>query len=796
MRYLSAAIFTIFICLSTVVYSQKIDKKAEKKALKEANLEYLDEKYPLALPYYLEAYRVNPKNPLTNYRTGICEAECRNHGEAIKYLVSAYKLDPGVDPEILYHLGSAYHHTEQFDDAIESFKKYQKSSKGGFYLDAIERRIEECEVGKELVADPIDVKIENVGPRINSSGQEYAPVVSADELVMVFTSRREGSTGGMLDHTGTHYEDIYVSEKVDGEWQEPVNLKEINTAVHDASVGLSPDATELIVFKAEGMGDLYSCKKNKDGTWVKPQKFPKQISAKSSYEPSGTISRDGVLFFASNREGGYGGMDLYKSQPDGKGGWENPTNLGGTINTEYNEDAPFIDIDGVTLYFSSEGHRTMGEHDIFKAVYNGDSDLWSEPENLGYPINSTEDDIYFVLSGDGSSAYFNSVKEGGYGGEDIYRMTFTERVDRAERLELVEEITGTKLAPFPTGALDPNVESVTLNGVIYDESTTEVINDAEVIIKDTQGKELQRVLTTDKGSYAIILPKGEFGKFELLVSKKGYRGHSKNVFVPEALVQEKKLVTDFYLFGNGESAGNASKPEAPVESTSIENNTSNTNEKVEAILDLFPVRVTGVINDRSNQTPLSDAIVTLVDKSGRAVEKFTVGSDGVFEFAVPVDQSGVFSVSGESDSYLYQSRNISVPKATEEKQVVDVKLALSKPVNNAKIVLRNVYFEFNDYKLMSTSHRELDKVVALMKDKPNATAEVGSHTDYLGSDQYNLTLSKKRSQAVVNYLVSKGVAESRLSPVGYGESRPLASNDDEEEGRQLNRRTEFIIKGL
>ena len=784
MRYLSAAVFIVFFCLTTtIVNGQKADKKAEKRALKEADLEYLDEKYPLALPYYLEAYRANPKNPLTNFRTGICEAECRNHAEAIKYLVNAYKLDPGVDPDILYHLGRAYHHTEQFDDAIESFKKYQKSSKNGFYLDAVERRIEECEVGKELMANPIEVIIENVGPKINTSGQEYAPVVSADERVMVFTSRREGSTGEMLDHTGTHYEDIYLSEKKDGEWQEPINLKEINTAVHDASVGLSPDASELIVFKAEGMGDLYSCKKNKDGTWVKPQKFPKQISAKSSYEPSGTISRDGVLYFASNREGGYGGMDLYKCQPDGKGGWENPTNLGSTINSKYNEDAPFIDIDGLTLYFSSEGHRTMGEHDIFKSVYNEQADLWSEPENLGYPINSTEDDIYFVLSGDGSSAYFNSVKDGGYGGEDIYRMTFPERVDRAERVELVEEITGTKLEGFPTDAEDPNVESVILKGVVYDESTTEPIPESEVILKDLEGKELERILADERGAYGITLPKGEFGKFELLVSEKGYRGRSKDVFVPEALIEEKELVNDFYLFANDGEVINAARPESSSETI------------VEESLPT-PVLVTGVIKDRNSQGPLNGATITLVDKAGREKEKKTVGPDGAFAFTIPIDENGAFSVSGERNGYLYQSRNISVPVADPEDQLVNVNLVLSKPVKNAKITLRNVYFEFNEHKLMSTSFRELDKVVALLKENPDATAEVGSHTDHVGTDQYNLTLSRKRSQSVVNYLVSKGIAESRLSPVGYGETRPLASNDDELEGRQLNRRTEFIIKGL
>ncbi|MCP4461030.1 MAG: peptidoglycan-associated lipoprotein, partial [Cytophagales bacterium] len=191
------------------------------------------------------------------------------------------------------------------------------------------------------------------------------------------------------------YEDIYMTTKnPQGKWSDPINLENINTDSHDASVGLSPDGQQLIVYLAEkGGGDLFYCNRNEDGSWQKPVAYPKQINNPTSNEPHATISSDGkTLYFVSNRSGGFGGFDLYKTEMNERGEWGKPVNLGEPINTSADEDAPFLDLDGKTLYFSSNGHPGLGEFDIFKASWDSETSAWAQPQNMGFPINSPSSD--------------------------------------------------------------------------------------------------------------------------------------------------------------------------------------------------------------------------------------------------------------------------------------------------------------------------------------------------------------------------------------------------------------------
>src|SRR5690606_24474694 len=200
----------------------------------------------------------------------------------------------------------------------------------------------------------------------------------------------------------------------------------INNAYHNSNLAISADVSTLFLFNDEGNGDIYFSDLI-DGKWSVPQPLPGIINS-SFQEKSITISSDEkTLYFSSDRPGGYGGLDIYKATLDSKGDWSNVKNLGPIINTEFDDDGPFIDYDGVTFYFSSKGHKGMGGHDIFKSVFNPQSNEWSEPQNLGYPINTPDDDIYFVASPkDDKRAYYSSVREDGMGYTDIYMITVPE----------------------------------------------------------------------------------------------------------------------------------------------------------------------------------------------------------------------------------------------------------------------------------------------------------------------------------------------------------------------------------
>jgi hypothetical protein len=280
-----------------------------------------------------------------------------------------------------------------------------------------------CKNGLELVKNPVNISIINLGNKINTEFAEHSPGVTADESTMVFTSRRNG-TGNKLDIDGQYFEDIYISNKVNGIWSDPVGIKNLNTIDHDASISISADGQELYIYKAgflnskesEG-GDIY-VSKLEGNNWSEPKKLGPNINSKSK-ESHISISADGrTIYFSSDRPGGYGGMDVYTVSKLPNGKWGKAKNLGPAINTEYNDDAPFIHPDGKTLYFSSSGHKTMGGLDVFKSI--NIKGRWTTPVNIGYPINSTDDDIYYTPTPDGKRAYFASYRSGSIGRTDIF----------------------------------------------------------------------------------------------------------------------------------------------------------------------------------------------------------------------------------------------------------------------------------------------------------------------------------------------------------------------------------------
>jgi len=417
-----------FIILSFCVYPQMKDGY-RKKYLQKADELYEYGDYFNALKLYDTLLINHEHNNELNFKAGVCHYNIKRYRkQSLRYFEKI-----GVtysNNELHYYLGNLYHQKKDFERAMEQFQKYQSgissesehNKKEIFFLinKVLEAKIFESS------PDP-SVHVENMGEIFNTKYSEYGPLIPADESFMIFTSRRNNSTGGLKDPYGDYFEDIYISKKVNNAWTEPVSISpNINTIGHDAATGLSADGHKLLIYRTDEKqtgGDIYYSLSD-DIIWSLPKPLEEDINTKEYLESSACYAPDGeTIFFSSNRPGGFGGKDLYmiKKLPNGK--WGLPFNLGPHVNTEYDEDAPFIHPKGNILFFCSQGHQNMGGYDNFKTIFN-DEGRFTEAKNLGYPINTVEDDICFVLNTNGNVGYFSSERANGFGDKDIYKVSF------------------------------------------------------------------------------------------------------------------------------------------------------------------------------------------------------------------------------------------------------------------------------------------------------------------------------------------------------------------------------------
>jgi len=673
----------LFIFLfSGYAYSQNIEFSKnhfpnDKKGLKEAqnNLKAGDKLYYLgegrwvdAIEFYILANEFNPNNAVLNYKLGRCYMKTSDKHKAIIFLEKAHQLKPNVEGDVLNFIAQAYHEVHDFDKAIDKYREYKNALTPKSLTEigkTIDKKIKECENGKTLKAEPVRVFIDNMGAVINTIYPEYSPIINADESMIIFTSRRNTTTGGNRASTDEkYYEDIFISYRLgSGDWGAPQNPgKPLNSDLHDATVGLSPDGQMLYIYRGDNGGDIYDCLLKGD-SWTKPNRLNKNINTKY-HESSASLSPDGrKLYFVSDKPGGFGGRDIYISELDRKGNWGPAQLLPSSINTIYDEEAIFAHPDGKTIYFSSKGHNTMGGYDIFQSVF--ENGTWSTPVNIGYPINTAGDDVFFSISASGRHGYYSSARPGGFGDQDLYVITFL-----GPEKPMVNNSDDNLLAWKNTAMSEQVIEQVIdikstnltlLKGRILDEVTHEPV-EAKILLTDIDKDEELATFSSNSstGRYLISLPSGK--NYGIAVNAEGYLFHSENFNIPDKAAYQE-IEKDIYL------------------------------------------------------------------------KKIAVGSS---------------------------------------------------------IVLKNIFFDFNQATLRPESKSELNRLVKLLNDMPSLKIEISGHTDNIGSAQYNKTLSERRAKSVVDFLIENGISPNRLTYKGYGFDIPIAPNDSEE-GRQQNRRTEFKI---
>lgn len=584
----TAAVFAIVMAMFIAGHAQTV-----KEIIKKGEIQYNARDYDKALVIFQDGLKLFPQDAKINFWTGLTYLSLPNKAESLRYLQSAFTNDHKVDPKIYFYLGLSYHSNKQYQKAEEFFTEYKKRHRADAEL--ANEMIRQSQYADSLTRAPTNAAVENVGTAINSQFHEYSPLVSADGNTMIFTSNRpDGKTKGPL------FEDIYISKKVKGQWSMPRKISpNINIKFNDAAASLSADGKTLVIYYEYGGGDIYVSRlEGKD--WSKPVPLNKNINTPGFWETSAFLTSDGKkLYFTSNRPGGMGNLDIYVSEMESTGDWGQAKNLGPVINTKGREDSPSLDHAGTTLYFASNGHRTMGGMDIFKSELKDGK--WQKPVNMGYPINSVEDDSFFSITGDHKRAYFSTLRE--EGNAEIYTLTFIEP------------------------DLGITVASETAN---------------------------QKVLEAKK----------------------------------------------------------------------------------------------------STPPPVTKPSSTKTQRSPR------------------------------------KSSSTKLPVATPVK-TIDV---AKTPVNIDKTFPRKyIFFDVAEDDLNSEGVRKLQDVVTILNEKTTGGSLIEGHTDNTGSAILNMALSIKRANAVAKYLTTKGISPSRLSVTGYGSKKPLVSNDDEKDGREINRRIEIAF---
>jgi outer membrane protein OmpA-like peptidoglycan-associated protein/tetratricopeptide (TPR) repeat protein len=491
--------------------------------------------YKKALQHFEKAYAFNSKSSEVNFKIGVCHIHSTDKSKSIPFIKKAHELNPTVDPFINYYMGAVSQLNGEYTDAIKFYSKfeeeYRKADDFGKY---VTKRKKECSYAIKIEADPKRVWVDNVA-EINTKYNDLAPSITMDGEELVFTSDRPN--GHTPDEVGEFDNDIYTSTYEKGKWRKPEPIKgKINTENDDLSNNLSYNGTAMLIstINKDGNYDIYETFL-KGNAWTDPINFSTNINYKAndiyaSYSPGNTF-----IYYAKDNANGKNGYDIYVSgvmnRPQRKYGTPNRIN---SITSPFNDGPIYLDADGETMYFASEGFNSMGGFDIFKVKKEGGD--WGKPVNMGYPINTPYDDFFFASSANGKYAYITSNREGGKGGYDIYRVTFW-GPEKTPAMSVEDYLLASVAKPIN----DPQIEdkvSVTksANLTVFKGKTLDALTkkavEATIEITDNKSGKIIETFTTNSatGKFLISLKSGS--NYGIAVKADGYLFHSENFDIP------------------------------------------------------------------------------------------------------------------------------------------------------------------------------------------------------------------------------------------------------------------------
>jgi outer membrane protein OmpA-like peptidoglycan-associated protein/tetratricopeptide (TPR) repeat protein len=692
-------VFTIGNVVAQVVPQQLIDKTQmdvnDTRTFEQAIyfVELAD--FSAALPLFEELVELYPTEPLIKYLLAQCYLKENTEEKEALPLLEDLKKNYPQSGELYYWLGKSYQFNYDFDKAIENYEFFIKNFPLEKEVTDARLAITHCKNSKGVMNQPNSTNVVNLGGIVNSIYSEYAPVIVEEYKTMYYTfigdSLAINNPVAAISalHQSEYYEDVYSIVLDDqNKWSVPKRMDApFNTdkkGHHDASVSISNNRKYLFVYKSKNgkeSGDLILLKKN-DKSW----EFYKEITGinSESWEGSACMTSDEkFIYFSSDRAGSIGGKDIFRATLLSDGNYGAVINLGKEINSQLDEDAPFISYDGKVFYFSSQGHNSIGGYDLFSCDINDDGSF-GPLKNLGFPINSISDDIYLTTSLDGRIGYMSSRRPGGFGQFDLYQFE-TDRMNKFTYLYLAG------------GKVVANGKPVAAKIQVFD-SKNELESTYHVSFRD--------------GDYKITLTGGEL--YHLVYTSAGLPSY-----------------------------------EEIIDLTKIKSNES----KLNTVIDLSLPKI-------------MDSSITIAPKN---------------------KDSNDVKPSGE---------NVVIKTENKPENKSETKFKSSP---EQIIELNRVFFDFDQTLVKAEFNAFLNDLAKSLGTNKSLNLIILGHADNKGDDVYNLKLSKKRANAVLNYLVVRGVKREQISIIAKGENMPLEPNEnldgsDNPIGRAKNRRVEFEIK--
>ncbi len=694
------------------------------------------------------------------YKAGASLVESREIQKQLKalpYLEFAYQnKDEKLPREIDLYLGIAYHKSAQLNKALEHFNAYKKQlgASDNEALKNLERHFTHAQNALAEITQEKSYKIYRLEMPINSEYTEYNPVVMADESMMAYTALRPDPR-----RPRELVENIFISYKNNGKWSEPKPL-DIQTRSNIGTAGLSPDGRQMIIFISTGnnTGSLYTIDKVGD-KWSNPSPLGNNIN--SGYlETTASITPDGkTIYFASNRRGGMGGMDLYKVEKQPNGSWGPAQNLGPEVNTADNEDAPFIHPNGKILFFTSDGIGSMGGKDIFKTeLVNG---KWSKPENMGYPVNTVADDSYFTLTADGTKGFFSSDRPGGLGGQDIYA--------------------------FDMPAQEGNIPLTLIKGRILAGEDPVPVPTKIKVVDNTNGQTLDYVYNPDEetGNYLIIIPPGK--NYDMIIEATGFLPYTININIPEQdyfyeLYQQINLspITQFErVVGQKVSVTNAFydtkqengiTPRQANESMLLKNDSIDVYTMMEDIIAASDAEALDYLLELMYLTnPIDD--VNFKKEDAEAVESvyYFEENDKTKLEAKIIDSDTIYTL-----PTIFVAEEVAKQKELKNKQKSYDATVLNK--------VFKFYFDVDKSDVDPKYFNSLDEVLKLLNEHEDLGIEISGFASADGNEEYNRKISNERAIAVLSYFNERGVSRRRIIAKGFGAT---AQSGSKEEGRRV-----------
>ncbi len=388
-----------------------------------------------AIEQYTRLLEKEPNNVEYNANLGVSYLRTNiAPTEALDHLLKVEKLG-NFKSQIYLEIARAYTYHLQYDQALIYLNKYRQAEKPKKQdLENYHRHVANCEAALDLMKYPVKVSFKNLGPELNSEFADYHPFLSKDGKRIYFTSRRKVRPGSRPEFDGYYPSDIYASEFGEyNKWNEAERLGDrINTIYDEQTVGINKAGDSLFFYidHVDDFGDIFLTTNN-GNVFSKPQRVT-EINTQA-VESACSVSADGnTLIFSSDRPGGQGGLDIWMARQNRDGSWEESVNLGPEINSAFHEDFPSLSPDGKTLYFCSNGHAGMGGFDLFFSTWDQDSQIWTKPQNLGFPVNGPGDDQNISFITEGKTAVIAKLRDGGYGDLDLYEMNYDRKPDKSD----------------------------------------------------------------------------------------------------------------------------------------------------------------------------------------------------------------------------------------------------------------------------------------------------------------------------------------------------------------------------